>query len=301
MNEYNDYNSNNQQSNSNSLSMEQLLSTSAPSQQVPQQLPVQEQKIQQAPVPIFKRRKNRLVILLVVSLVFCGIIGLLLFLTQEKKEEKKEEQKESIWSGVYKNGGDYVKVYQISEDKLYFDIITERSRAYTTATIKGNKAEAKIYATYTLELNDNKLKVSSTDEYMLNATYTRKGNYTIEDIYKDNFGDPDYLNTDINGIFYYERINSTISIYQISENKAHFKITDGTNIYENDVTVVDGKIDHLEELANDSTTIKIEFNEEGLNIKIRTTNRGNFISRLSGDYIKTDSITMDDLLSERLK
>lgn len=301
MNEYNDYNSNNQQSNSNSLSMEQLLSTSAPSQQVPQQLPVQEQKIQQAPVPIFKRRKNRLVILLVVSLVFCGIIGLLLFLTQEKKEEKKEEQKESIWSGVYKNGGDYVKVYQISEDKLYFDIITERSRAYTTATIKGNKAEAKIYATYTLELNDNKLKVSSTDEYMLNATYTRKGNYTIEDIYIDNFGDPDYLNTDINGIFYYERLKTTISIYQISENKAHFKITDGTNIYEKDVTVVDGKIDHLEELANDSTTIQIEFNEEGLNIKIRTTNKGNFISRLSGDYIKTDSITMEDLLSERLK
>lgn len=286
MNGYNNYNYNNQQNNN--LTMDQLLATT-PQQTVHQQV-------------VAPKKKKKIWIILLLLLIILGGIGIFLFLNKAQQEEKEETKQENLeWSGIYKNGADYVKIYQLDEDTLYFDIITEESRAYSTATINGNKAEAKIYATYTLELNDNKLKVSSTDEYMLNATYTKKEEYTKENIYTDNYGDPKSLETIINGTFYYEKRNGTISIYQIDDDTAHFTITNGEEVYENDITVVDNKIEHVEELANETITIDIEFTETTLKIKMKSTERSRFFNRLNGTYKKTGSITMDDILNERLK
>lgn len=284
MNGYNNYN--NQQNNN--LTMDQLLATT--SQQTTQQ---------QMTAP---KKTKKIWIISLFLLIILGGVGIFLFLNKDQQEKDKEIKQENLeWSGIYKNGSDYVKIYQLDQDTLYFDIITEESRAYSTATINGNKAEAKIYATYTLELNDNKLKVSSTDEYMLNATYTKKEEYTKENIYTDNYGDPKALETIINGTFYYDKRNGTISIYQIDEDTAHFTITDGEEVYENDITVVDNKIEHVEELANETITIDIEFTETTLKIKMKSTERSRFFNSLNGTYKKTGSITMDDILNERLK
>lgn len=295
MNGYNNFNSNNQQNNNN-LTMAQLLETNQPQQQ-------QQQQPVTVAEPPNKKKKWWTLILLIVLLIVGGTV-LFLFLNpkQEKQNVKENEKVDSLeWSGIYKNGSDYVKIYQLDEDTIYFDIITEDSRAYTTATIKDNKAEAKIYATYTLELNDNKLKVTSTDEYMLNATYTKKGEYTKEDIYKDNYGDPAVLNTNVNGTFYYEKRKATVTIYQIDSDTAYFNIANEDENYEFEVNVVDGKVEHIEELNDETITIEIEFTEDKLKLKIQSTDRKRFFNRLDGTYKKTGSITIDDLLNERLK
>lgn len=293
MNGYNNFNSNNQQNNNKNLTMEQLLATNQ-TQQNPQ--------ISNNETP--KRKKKAWIIIIFIILLIIGAICTFYFL---KPEEEKEIIKETNtvqnleWSGIYKNGSDYVKIYQLDENTLYFDIITEDSRAYTLATIKNNKAEGKIYATYTLELNDNKLKVTSTDEYMLDATYTKKDEYTKEDIYKDNYGDPEVLNTNVNGTFYYEKRKATITIYQIDKDTAYFNIADEDENYEFEVNVVDGKVEHIEELNDEKITIEIEFTEDKLKLKIQSTDKKRFFNRLDGTYKKTGSITMDDLLNERLK
>lgn len=294
MNGNNNYN--NQQNNNTPWTMEQLLATPQVNNPQPQeqiQQPVQE--------PPKKKSKKGIIIAIILILLILGGVVLFLLLNKDTITEEKEKQENLNWSGIYKNGEDYVKIYQLDEDTIYFDIITEESRAYTTATIDGNTAEAKIYATYKLELNDNKLKVTSTDEYMLKATYTKKGEYSKNDIYIDNYGDPEALNTIVNGTFYYERRNGTISIYQPNKDTALFSITNGEEKFELEVNVIDNKVEHVEELADEKITITIDFTEENLKIKIKSTEKSRFFNRLGGTYIKTGSITMDSILNERLK
>lgn len=294
MNGNNNYN--NQQNNNRPWTMEQLLATPQVNNPQPQeqiQQPVQE--------PPKKKSKKGIIIAIILVLLILGGVVLFLLLNKDTITKEKEKQENLNWSGIYKNGEDYVKIYQLDEDTIYFDIITEESRAYTTATIDGNTAEAKIYATYKLELNDNKLKVTSTDEYMLNATYTKKGEYSKNDIYIDNYGDPEALNTIVNGTFYYERRNGTISIYQPNKDTALFSITNGEEKFELEVNVIDNKVEHVEELADEKITITIDFTEENLKISIKSTEKSRFFNRLGGTYIKTGSITMDSILNERLK
>lgn len=294
MNGNNNYN--NQQNNNTPWTMEQLLATPQVNNPQPQeqiQQPVQE--------PQKKKSKKGIIIAIILILLILGGVVLFFLLNKDTITKEKEKQENLNWSGIYKNGEDYVKIYQLDEDTIYFDIITEESRAYTTATIDGNTAEAKIYATYKLELNDNKLKVTSTDEYMLNATYTKKGEYSKNDIYIDNYGDPEALNTIVNGTFYYERRNGTISIYQPNKDTALFSITNGEEKFELEVNVIDNKVEHVEELADEKITITIDFTEENLKIRIKSTEKGRFFNHLGGTYIKTGSITMDSILNERLK
>ena len=205
------------------------------------------------------------------------------------------------WSGIYTNGSDSVKIYQIDKNKMYFDINTEESRVYTTATIDGNTAKGKIYATYTFKLIGEKLKVETTDEYMLDATYTRTGDYTKEYIYSDNYGDPKYLNSQINGVFYSEKRDATVTVYQINENEAYLHIQVGENDYIKTATVVDGTIDFYEELADKTITINITFEDDLLELKVKDTDRGSFLKRINGKYTKTKSLTMEDIISERVK
>ena len=289
MNGYNN-NYNNQQQNNN-LTMEQLLSTT----------PVGNI---QTNINHPKKKKNKfLIIFILLIILFIGGLGgyLLLNKNDDNNENKNIMSAEVSWSGIYTNGNDSVKIYQIDKNKMYFDINTEESRVYTTATIDGNTAKGKIYAIYTFKLVGEKLKVETTDEYMLDATYTRTGDYTKEDIYRDNYGEPEYLDSKINGVFYSEKRDCTITIYQISEKEAYLHIKVGENDYIKTVTVVDGTIDFYEELADKTITIYITFEDDILELKVKDTDRSSFLKRINGKYDKTKSLTMEDIIAERVK
>lgn len=289
MNGYNNYN--NPQQNNN-LTMDQLLSTT----------PINNiQTNTHQP----KKKKTKLLIFIILFILIAAgcIIGFILLNKDKEKDTEEdvvEEVKHYSWSGLYTNGADSVKIYQIDENKLYFDINTEESRAYATANITGNKAEGKIYAIYSFELEDDKLKVTTTDDYMLDATYTKTGEYSKDNVYIDNYGEPEYLNTIINGVFYNEKKDATVTVYQTHADKAYLYIQVGENNYTKEVTVVDNEIKFYEELYENTINIDISFTKDTLNLQIKTTDRSSFLRRISGKYKKTKSITMDELLDERL-
>lgn len=201
-----------------------------------------------------------------------------------------------IWNGVYTNGANSIKLYQISPSEINYTGNINNSWLIGTADeIVGNKAIGEIFDTYTFELCNNTLNFSTTDEELQAATFTRTSDYTKNDYYTDNFGDPAYLNTELNGIF--KNGNLTLKLYQTSSTEASILIT-GNGYYGTNVNVVGNTIDYEDESFGETEKINITISGNTLTLICSDTDPDGMLNSFSGTYTKESNYTMDQIIQD---
>lgn len=251
-----------------------------------------------------KRKKFWILLLIIVVAV---VVGVFLYLNRDSNNDSDgddnlvenpndEGSNKILWNGIYENGEDVVYVFQLSENEISFDANINQGYISGTAKIKGNVATGEIFETYTLELKNGKLVFSSSDSEIESATYTRVKDYSKDDYYKNNYGDPKYLESEFNGVF--EKDSTTITIYQLEEDRVEMVIVDGISYYSTALEIKDDQLFHESEFFGEFSKINAYMEDGKLNITASSTDKSDVLNRISGVYSKVKDYTMDDIMKE---
>lgn len=260
-----------------------------------------------------KKSKLPIIIGILLVVIIAAVAVFLLMKKNDKKEEKKEPEKQEnntntnqntntntnitiSWSGTYENSDGTITIYQYSNEKLYYGVSLNSGSAFGSAEISGNKAEGKIFDTYTFTLEGTQIQFTTTDEDLKAGTFTKKGDYSKEDYYKDNFGDPSYLNTNVNGIF--QNGDITIKIYQTSETAAMITITASSSIYSTPITINNGSLVLDKESFGETEKINITISSDSITVVASSSDTSKILNKISGSYKKVKPYTIDDILAD---
>lgn len=218
---------------------------------------------------------------------------------EDKKEDDKKEEPsiEKVWSGIYSNDNSTLKIYQVDSNEIRFDIEGD-SYISGSATINGNKATGEIFSTYSFELNDKTISFTTDDEDIANATFTKTNDYSKEDFYKDNIGDPTLVSSNINGIF--ENNGITIKIYQISETEASILINSDNSYFSRDIEIKDNKLILNDTFLDDVETMEATITNGVLTIEGSSTDKDSILNKIKGSYNKTKVYSIDDIIKENM-
>lgn len=266
-------------------------------------------------IPNNNKKKSKLPIIIGILLVviIAAVAVFLLMRKDDKKTEKKEPEKQenntntnqntntntnitTNWSGVYENSDGTITIYQDSNEKLHYEVSLNSGSAFGSAKISGNKAEGKIFGTYTFVLDGTQIQFTTTDEDLKAGTFTKKSEYSKENYYEDNFGDSSYLNTNVNGVF--QNDNTTIKIYQTEESKAMITITNNNHVYSTPITINNGSLVLDEESFGETEKINITISSDSITVVASSSDTSKILNRISGSYKKTKPYTIDDILAD---
>ena len=253
------------------------------------------------------KKKNSVAIvvgLVVFGLAIAALVFFLLTNANKKDNEDNDTNKEPdtnnkveevVWNGVYESEQGTVYLYQLNDEELSYSMLLDGSSISGTADIDGNTAEGEIFDTYSFVLNGNNLDFTTTSEDVTADTFTKTKEYTTTDYFSDNFGDPKYLESDINGVFGDEAI--VIKIYQQSEDSAYITILKDYSIYGKGIDIVNGELVLEDEFFGDMEKINATIKDNQLVITASSTDSGSLLNEVSGTYTKTGSYTMEDIIS----
>lgn len=252
------------------------------------------------------KNKGRKFWILLLIIVVAVVVGVLFYLNRDFNNDSDgddnlvenpndEGNNKILWNGIYENGEDVVYVYQLSENEISFDANINEGYISGTAKIKGNVASGEIFETYTLELKNKKLVFSSSDSEIESAVYTRVKDYSKDDYYKNNYGDPKYLESEFNGVF--EKDSTTITIYQLEEDRVEMVIVDGISYYSTALEIKDDQLFHESEFFDEISKINAYIEDGKLNLTSSSTDKSDVLNRISGVYSKVKDYTMDDIIN----
>ena len=190
------------------------------------------------------RKKKKLIIILLIILVILGV-GTWFVLTKTdliikhdedaKETEKKEKEKKGAYKfqGVFERGGYTIRIFPINEEEFRFSLKSDRTSIIGTATVKGNTASHGSFGnmlTFVYSSNDNSIVLTADDEKIPSDTYNFVQDYTIDDYFAENCGNPMYFNTKYNGVYslgsrkmyVYQRTETTCRVILIERSSAVF-------------------------------------------------------------------------------
>ncbi len=196
------------------------------------------QEIQPVNTETPKQNKAGIILSIIFILCLAGIGFYFISIKTDlfNKEEKEEEEKESVteekkeekieYSGIYKDGKKIIKLYCQENNECYISMENgDGGGIETDIVIHNNRADED-----EIELKFEKDTIIVTeypededDMYEIGGTYKKEKEYKVLDFYKDNYGDPELLNTKYNG--YYELNDNKMYIFQIDEENARVYIT----------------------------------------------------------------------------
>ena len=208
-----------------------------------------------------------------------------------------ESFNEINWNGVYENERGIIYIYKLNDEEISFNAQIDGTYYQGTADIKGNIAEGEIFNTYTFKLNGVNLEFSSDDTDVKSGVFVKTKNYTKEDYYKENYGDPKYLETVFNGVF--EKDGTTISIYQTNEDTVSMRILSGMSLYGRNLSINGNELVYENEVFGEISKINITVTENELNIVSSSTDEDSLLNKVSGTYPKTKNYTLDDVLNNQ--
>jgi len=259
------------------------------------------------------KKKSPILVIVLIGIILIAVITIVAFLllnNSDKKESPKRKESntnmntnsntnsniKTNWSGIYENNEGTITIYQINEELLHFDLALNGGNASGSANISENVAEGKIFSTYTFTWNNWKIEFTTNDEDLKAGYFTKKEDYSKEQYYKDNYGDPSYLNSSINGVF--KKDDSTITIYQTKESQAEILISQKFSVYSMSIPIVNGALSIEQESFGDIEKINITFTNDSITVTASSSDTDSLLNRINGSYKKEKSYTMDDILSE---
>lgn len=201
------------------------------------------------------------------------------------------EEKVYKFSGVYKNNNNIViTLYELENKTVHFTINKEdelsASNSEGDAKISGDTAKGDIFNHYTFVVKENGIEFTTSDENYDSGLYTKTGEYTKNEYYRDKYGDASLINSEYNG--QYELDGATIYMYQSEKDKVRVVAEKGLSSSDLPYDINDDKTLHAT-IFDDEYTIKLEENS-----LIFTTIKGD--KTFDGTYKKTKTLTMDDII-----
>ena len=252
-----------------------------------------------------KTKKSNLGIILIGIAILLLITGMFLFLTKgEKKDNETDikpvsEVKSSDFDGVYKKEKTTIKLFSLGEKNVYYYIDANGGTIRSSGSFRNGNVFGSLFdENYTFSLLDNGISVETNSTVVLNGTYDKTGNYTIEEFYNDNIGDPSYLTSKYNGIYKDEQSN--ILMYNINEKEVVFNIdktSDGviSSLQRNFEIKDDNTLEYVDDSTGAVSTITI--NDDSLTVNIVEDTLINY----NGTYKKDSDITIESLLKQIYK
>lgn len=179
--------------------------------------------------------------------------------TEEKKEEPKEEENkpteepDSKYSGVYKRDDMVLKIFCFKNNDC--SVIFKDDVVTSSYTITINKDIVEEDSTSLKFENDTvTVKETNTEEYGYFGTdgvYKRVSDYKAIDYYKDNYGDPELLKSNISG--YYELNDKKMYVIPITNDKAKVNITGDFGYFDVEFDVKNDTTLHVDFLGDEYT------------------------------------------------
>ena len=192
------------------------------------------------------------------------------------------------YQAIYELDGAKIKTY-LRDETIYYLVDSEEISTSGNDELKNNKIKmSSIGEETTLEFKKGKVNFKTDYPYMKSGDYKNIGAYTKEEFYVDFYGEKEYLNSNINGIYVKDGLE--INIYQIDEDSIRmlYYFEDGT---------YDLQIDKNEEgvyyLDFFEDTYKVDFTLDGMELELKTDDE----IKLSGLFVKKSEIDIDFIIN----
>lgn len=216
--------------------------------------------------------------------------------TKPNTQQQVINESNKPWSGTYTNDKGTLEIYQIDESTIAFLINVSNSVSSGRATVlnKTNTAEEKNFDKYNFVLEENKINFSTDSKNFENGIFTKTKEYTKEDYFKSNYGDPTYLNSKINGIF--KNGDTTIKIYQTSASQARMMISKGFSLYSTPINIKNNELVTTDNSFNGVEKIKIAIDDNSITVTSSSTDENGLLNKVNGTYQKNSPYTIDDII-----
>ena len=193
----------------------------------------------------------------------------------------------SKYNGIYKKDNTIIKLYELSDNRLYYEI----SGTSGIANINQDNAIATyLENNYIFTVNDNVLTFTTNSNDYPNGEYEKTQEYTYINVFNDKYGESTYLNTRYNGD--YSSKEYTIYMFQINANVVIVYTSYNGNTASLLYNIMDdgSLVTRLE-----NTEIKIIVNND--NIIYQANGTQDEVNKLNGTHNKVKNLTIKDILN----
>ncbi|MBR4262937.1 MAG: hypothetical protein IKQ35_06205 [Bacilli bacterium] len=241
------------------------------------------------------KKNSILVILFGVLLIVFGFVNPFNLGVEEKSKDSNDAKKDvqpvvqtKNFDGVYKKDNIVLKIYTL-DNKIKYNILANDSyTAKGEADITDDTATATIFEkNYTFKLNGNNITLETNDAGFDSGEYVKEKNYTANDYFTDNYGDPKFVTSEITGL--YEQENNKLYVYQMADNKISFK----AELINNNTVVGEAELD-----ANGNYTVTIPENTYSLKYENKNITLTSTDPTFSGTYTKKQPLTVEDIIKK---
>lgn len=247
-----------------------------------------------------KSKKGVLVIILLIVALLGGL-GCYFFIFNKDNSNNNEVINKDVISGIYYdiNGDSKLYVYQLNEDEIYFYSKIGIGNSSSKLDIEGNVATDGWSERYRLTFLSGQIKYEDIED---NETiiFDKNKEYALKEYYSDFYGDANYLTTQFNGEF--KNDNTTIKIFQIDEAEVRFEMTsiNGGSVLTSSyvMEIKNNELTYESDSFGDIKKTNIKFVGDKLIFNFTSTDVENKMNELSGEYSKTKSYTMNDIINE---
>lgn len=202
-----------------------------------------------------------------------------------------------IWNGVYTNGENTITLYQIESDKINYTVnINSHLITGIADEIIENKASGEIFETHTFELCNETLTFTTTDKDIPTTIFTKNKDYTQTDFYKDSYGDPAFLNTELNGIF--KKDNTTIKLFQTSQTSAILTIINDNYHFNKSINVNGNTLSYEDDFFDEVQKINITITNNTLVLTASSTDQESNLNKCDGTYTKESAYTIEQIIKD---
>ena len=146
----------------------------------------------------------------------------------DNKDDDKDKTANSYTedkNGVYESGNSVLKLYGNSKGKVYIQIDTDSIGIEDIYKYKNGKLE-KDFGESDVVINfiEDGVELTSHYEGLETGIFSKKSGYTIEEFYKDMYGDPELLKTKYNGVYQLNN-NTTLYMMQYKEDEVDVDVS----------------------------------------------------------------------------
>jgi len=225
-----------------------------------------------------KNNKFIIIIILVIILFVCGFF----LLNTKNDDSNRDVSKITDFYGVYENGETKIFIKEKNDNTISYTIDGNGFHQGEAKVDKKTATEKSEEGTYILTLTDDgiNLEVKDKSEDYLNKfaekKYKKIAEYTKEEVYKQEVGDPKYLSSKYSGI--YKNNNIEMLLFQISEKEVQVSLN-----HSSDANLP--LFDQIFEIVDDNKLVaKSYFNENEIRYEI-TFNDKSFTLKANKDAV----------------
>lgn len=251
-----------------------------------------------------KVKKSRIGLIVIACSIIVIVVGVVLLLNNNNKSSSGKGNDEppvvtntaANFNGVYKDNGVTIKLFALGEKNVSYNIEANGGSVSSTGEFKNGTVFGSLFdENYTFRLTDNGVLVDTNSAVISPGTYSKSGDYKIEEFYEDNVGEAKYLSSKFNGKYTGESTN--VLIYNTRENDVIFIINktvdnEFSSFQRNFEIKDENTLVHEDDY--DGSVSTITFNDDTIVVDIKADTLIDY----NGTYTKESGLTIEDLLKE---